>query len=229
MVKVAHVNKRKVESGRWKVHTEFVSVVLSTFNLQLFSSQMVKLPAALERRLTALFQKARERDQFIAEVVTQALESHSPSDIQQPLAIGGTLHLYSDGGSRGNPGQAAVGAVLMDPSKNEVIREYGEAIGVVTNNIAEYQALITGLKMAKDFNPNHLICHLDSELVVKQLNGEYRVKMASFQPLIEEIAELKSHFPHVTFVHIPREQNTRADLLVNKALDELAEGMKGRH
>jgi ribonuclease HI len=175
----------------------------------------------LDRKLTTLFPKARERDQFVAEVVTKALESHTVTEAQQPMNIGGTLHLYTDGGSRGNPGQAAVGAVLIDPLKNEILREYAEAIGIVTNNIAEYQALIVGLKMAKDFCPNHLICHMDSELVVKQLNGEYRVKMPTFQPLIEEINELRTFFPHLTFAHIPRDKNKRADALVNRALDEL--------
>jgi ribonuclease HI len=182
---------------------------------------MIRLPASLEKKLTELFPRARERDQFVTEIVTKAINAHSPNDVDQPVAIGGTLHLYTDGGSRGNPGQAAVGCVLFDPLKNEVLREYGEGIGIQTNNIAEYQALITGLKIAKEFHPNHLVCHLDSELVVKQLNGEYRVKMQSFQPLIEEINELKSEFPHITFVSIPREKNKRADLLVNRALDEI--------
>lgn len=182
---------------------------------------MVRLPAALERKLNEIFPRARDRDQFIADIVEKALDTHIPSDTAAPAAIGGTLHLYSDGGSRGNPGQAAVGCVLIDPLKNEVLREYGECIGVQTNNIAEYQALITGMKLAKEFCPNHLICHLDSELVVKQLNGEYRVKMASFQPLIQEINDLKSTFPQLSFVYIPRIRNARADLLVNRALDEL--------
>jgi ribonuclease HI len=111
--------------------------------------------------------------------------------------------------------------VLIDPLKNEVLREYGECIGIETNNIAEYRALITGLTIAKEFRPNHLICHLDSELVVKQLKGEYRVKMVTFQPLIQQILALKAEFPQVSFVYIPREKNTRADLLVNRALDEM--------
>lgn len=187
---------------------------------------MVRLPASLERKLAVLFPKAKERDQFVAELILKALDSAPTKDVQEPLAVGGTLHLFSDGGSRGNPGQAAVGCVLFDPQKNEILREYGECIGVQTNNIAEYQALITGLKIAKEFCPNHLICHLDSELVVKQLNGEYRVKMATFQPLIEEINELKSAFPHISFVYIPREQNTRADALVNRALDEMKTGVR---
>lgn len=182
---------------------------------------MTRLPASLERKLTELFPRARDRDQFVTDIVKRALETKKPTDGDQPVAIGGTLHLYSDGGSRGNPGQAATGIVLIDPLKNEVLREYGECIGIQTNNIAEYQALITGLKIAKEFCPNHLICHLDSELVVKQLNGEYRVKMPTFQPLIQEINDLKSSFPQISFVYIPREKNLRADLLVNRALDEM--------
>ncbi len=187
---------------------------------------MVKLPASLERKLQVLFPKTRERDQFVAEVVAKAIEYKHTETVSQPLAIGGTLDLYTDGGSRGNPGQAAIGCVLIDPLKNTVLREYGECIGIQTNNIAEYQALITGLKIAKEFCPNHLICHLDSELVVKQLNGEYRVKMATFQPLIEEIMELKTNFPQISFVYIPRIENVRADLLVNRALDDMKTGAR---
>ncbi|MSR67631.1 ribonuclease HI family protein [Candidatus Peribacteria bacterium] len=182
---------------------------------------MVRLPLSLQKKLAAVFPDTHEQAEFVAEAVKKALDTHVPSDTAQPSAIGGTLHLFTDGGSRGNPGQAAVGCVLYDPLKNEVIREYGECIGVETNNIAEYSALITGLKIASEFHPNHLICHLDSELVVKQLNGEYRVKMATFTPLIQEINALKSGFPHVSFVYVPREKNTRADLLVNRALDEM--------
>ncbi len=181
---------------------------------------MIKLPAALEKKLAVLFPKVRERERFVAGLVSKAIDTAIAPEIQQPLNIGGTLHLYSDGGSRGNPGQAAIGCVLFDPLKNTVLREHGETIGIQTNNIAEYKALIAGMQMAREFHPNHLVCHLDSELVVKQLSGEYRVKMVTFQPLIDEITELQSEFPSVQFVHIPRHQNVRADALVNKALDE---------
>ncbi len=181
----------------------------------------MRLPLSLTKRLTQLFPDTAERDAFVVEVLEKALHTHKVTDADQPVAIGGTLHLFTDGGSRGNPGQAAVGCVLFDPLKNTVLREYGECIGVQTNNIAEYQALITGLKIAKEFCPNHLICHLDSELVVKQLNGEYRVKMATFTPLIQEINNLKSSFPHISFVYVQRAKNARADLLVNRALDDM--------
>ncbi|MCA9370537.1 MAG: ribonuclease HI family protein, partial [Candidatus Peregrinibacteria bacterium] len=95
-----------------------------------------------------------------------------------------------------------------------------ERIGVETNNVAEYRALIEGLKLAKRYHPNRLICHLDSELIVKQLNGEYRVKMETLRPLFDEINELAQEFPDIVFMHIPRSDNHRADALVNKALDE---------
>ena len=185
-----------------------------------YTLAMVRLPLSLTRRLTQIFPDAHEREQFVRETLEQALKTHKVTDTNQPLAIGGTLHLFTDGGSRGNPGQAAIGCVLLDPLKNEVLREYGECIGIQTNNIAEYQALITGLKMARQFHPNHLVCHLDSELVVKQITGEYRVKMPTLQPLVDEIHELTMELPDVVFQYIPRSDNWRADALVNKALDE---------
>ncbi len=136
-----------------------------------------------------------------------------------PVAIGGTLHLFTDGGSRGNPGQAAVGCVLIDPHAGKIIEEHAARIGIQTNNVAEYEALIAGLRMAMKYRPNKLVCHLDSELVVKQLKGEYRVKMPTLQPLVDEINELKADLPDVTFKHVPRADNFRADELVNSALD----------
>lgn len=185
---------------------------------------MLRLPAQLERRLAELFPKVREREKFVAEVLEEALVGHAPEEEKETgntRMVGGTLHLFSDGGSRGNPGQSAIAFILEDPVRGEVLKEYKERIGVETNNVAEYRALIEGLKAAQAFQPNRLICHLDSELVVKQLNGEYRVKMATLQSFFDEIQALASELPDVVFTHIPREDNYRADALVNKALDEL--------
>ncbi len=180
---------------------------------------MVRLPAALERRLKELFPRIREREQFVAGLIEDALQEHDINE-DDPEFVGGTLHLFTDGGSRGNPGQAAIGCILEDPIRGEIIREHSECIGIETNNVAEYQALIEGLKIAERYHPNRLICHLDSELVVKQLNGEYRVKMAALQPYVQEIKELAGSFPEIVFMHIPRTDNYRADALVNRALDE---------
>jgi ribonuclease HI len=188
---------------------------------------MIRLPAALEQRLAELFPKVRERERFVADTVTQALDGEPALDADMPASIGGTLHLFSDGGSRGNPGQAAIAAILEDPLTGTVLKEHAETIGTETNNVAEYRALIEGLKMAKTFAPNRLICHLDSELVVKQLNGEYKVKMKNLQRYVDEIQELAGDFPDIVFTHIPREDNFRADALVNKALDDEAKLRKG--
>jgi len=179
---------------------------------------MIKLPASLERKLKELFPRAREREKFVSGVVEKALEDTGiDSEIE---AVGGTLHLFTDGGSRGNPGQAAIGCILEDPHEGKILREHAERIGIETNNVAEYRALIEGLKIARRYHPNSLVCHLDSELIVKQLKGEYRVKMGTLQDFFAEIRDLIQSFPSVEFVYIPRTDNYRADQLVNKALDE---------
>lgn len=193
----------------------------STPVFQYSISYMIRLPDSLERKLTQLFPRAMDRNRFVAEVLTVALQQQ---DLQQERdeqpSVGGTLHLFTDGGSRGNPGQSAIGILIEDPARGEIIREHYERIGIQTNNIAEYTALVEGLKIAKRFHPNRLVCHMDSELIVKQLRGEYKVKMPTLKPFFDEIQELSQHFPSISFVHIPRSDNFRADALVNKALDQ---------
>ena len=182
----------------------------------------MRLPASLERRLAALFPRAADREEFIIETLENALKDESETGTGQPQNIGGTLHLFTDGGSRGNPGQAAVAYILEDPVRGTVLEEKGECIGVETNNVAEYRALIEGLRAALRYQPNRLICHLDSELVVRQLNGEYQVKMMTLKSYYDEIQELIAELPDVVFAYIPREDNYRADALVNTALDARA-------
>lgn len=183
---------------------------------------MLHLPDSLERRLQQMFPKERDRERFVVDVLEEALmnESEHPHEAALPENIGGTLHLFTDGGSRGNPGQAAIGVVLVDPQQGVTLKEHAERIGIETNNVAEYRALVEGLQLALKYQPNRLICHLDSELIVKQLNGEYRVRMATLQPFVDEIRELTLELADVVFKHIPREDNWRADKLVNTALDE---------
>ncbi len=181
---------------------------------------MLRLPSALERRLQELFPRAKDREKFVADLVEEALQSR-PAAEGLPNQIGGTLHLFTDGGSRGNPGHAAIGCILEDPVSGTVLKEHYERIGTETNNVAEYRALIKGLELAREYQPNRLICHLDSELVVKQVRGEYKVKMPTLQPLVDEVQELEKELADVEFVHIPRADNYRADALVNRALDEL--------
>ena len=129
------------------------------------------------------------------------------------------LIIYSDGGARGNPGPAAIGVVLLD-DKGGVVESFGRYIGETTNNQAEYQALIAGLRAAKKHEANSVKCYLDSELIVKQMRGEYRVKDADLKKLYAEAKNFCAVFSKVHFAHISRDRNKSADRLVNQALDK---------
>ncbi len=129
------------------------------------------------------------------------------------------LKLYTDGGARGNPGPSGIGAVILD-EKGNVVAEISEYIGKATNNQAEYKALIAGLIKAKDLGALELEVFLDSELVVKQLNREYRVKDKDLAPLFVQVYNISLGFKKIVFKHIRREKNELADKLVNQALDK---------
>ena len=129
--------------------------------------------------------------------------------------------LFADGGSRGNPGPAASGAVIVAPD-GQVLDEVGRYLGTATNNVAEWTALCIGLERAKERGIRRLAVRLDSELVVKQMRGEYRVKHADLQPLHRRAQTLLRSFEHVDIKHVPRKQNALADRLVNEILDQEA-------
>jgi ribonuclease HI len=125
---------------------------------------------------------------------------------------------FSDGGARGNPGPAGIGAVLYDENKNK-IAEISHYLGETTNNQAEYKALIAALRKAVELGAKEVVSYLDSELVVKQLNREYKVKNAELAPLFLDIHNISLSFKKITFIHVPREKNKEADLLANEAMD----------
>ena len=145
--------------------------------------------------------------------------------------------IYTDGGARDNPGPAAIGVVIADPlmgasielSRTSLgqVKQYSEAIGNTTNNVAEYRAVIFALRKAKALLGNEkaketeLEIRSDSELIVSQLKGEYKIKDEELKPLFVDVWNLKQDFKLVTFKLIPREENKEADRLVNKALDTL--------
>ena len=126
--------------------------------------------------------------------------------------------LNTDGGARGNPGPGAIGVVLKN-SDGDIILELGQYIGRSTNNEAEYKALLTGLKSAKEKNASSLSCYLDSELVVKQMRGEYKVKNSKLKKFFDEAKKLEKSFTKIEYKHVPRSKNKEADTLVNKVLD----------
>ena len=126
--------------------------------------------------------------------------------------------LYTDGGARGNPGPAAYGFVL-EAEDGTVLAAEGQAIGSATNNVAEYSGLIAGLRKAAELHVPEVEVISDSELMVKQMRGEYRVKNAALRALSLEAAELARQFASVHYRHVKRAHNELADQLVNDALD----------
>ena len=127
--------------------------------------------------------------------------------------------LRCDGGSRGNPGPAAYGFVLTDPEGREVVAR-GAFIGTATNNVAEYSGLIAGLGAAAELGASPLQVVMDSELVIRQMTGQYRVKHEGLKPLYRDARSAAARLGQVTYSSVRRDDNGRADGLVNEALDE---------
>ena len=130
------------------------------------------------------------------------------------------LIIYTDGGSRGNPGPAATGIVIKD-TQGKVLAAYGEYLGEQTNNFAEYSAIISALKKAKELGADELTCRADSKLAVEQLNGNWKVKEPSIQKLFVQAYNAMQEFKTVRLQHVRREENTESDAEVNKVLDEI--------
>ncbi|MFC1722242.1 ribonuclease HI family protein [Patescibacteria group bacterium] len=130
-----------------------------------------------------------------------------------------TYKLYTDGGSRGNPGPGAIGIVLINGA-GEVIYEMAKYIGECTNNEAEYLGILFGLKAAQERDVSNLDVFMDSELVIKQLKGDYKVKNARLIKICNEVKSISANFNKISFTHVKRVNNKMADSLVNEALDQ---------
>jgi len=134
------------------------------------------------------------------------------------------LNIYSDGGSRGNPGLAAAGFVVLSEN-GQVVKSSSRFLGLRTNNQAEYEALISALEFVASVGVEEVICHLDSEVVTKHLTGEYNVKNAELRRLWNKVRILRANFNKISFVNVPRTNFfiQKADALVNAALDAAIE------
>ena len=128
-----------------------------------------------------------------------------------------------DGGARGNPGPAAIGVVLRD-GEGRIVEEVGETIGEATNNVAEYKALLRGIELAATQGASEVELIGDSELVVRQVEGRYKVKNAGIKPLHEEVKRALADFDSWSIRHVRRADNAEADRLVNQALDGVLDG-----
>ncbi len=129
-----------------------------------------------------------------------------------------SLTIYTDGGSRGNPGPSASGFVIFN-DKDEIIEEGGEYLGVTTNNQAEYQAVKLAIQSSLKYEPNELFFFIDSLLVVNQMKGVYKIKNRDLWPIHSDIKKLSENFNKVTYTHVRRELNKLADAKVNEVLD----------
>lgn len=147
------------------------------------------------------------------------LGADAPPRAKDTSSVSATPLIYTDGGSRGNPGPSAAGFVLVDEA-GVVVKQGGEFLGITTNNQAEYQGVKNGLTAALDYGWRSAECRVDSMLVVNQLNGIYTIKNRELWPIHDNIKELIAQFEKIKFVHIPRELNQLADGVVNKTLDE---------
>lgn len=139
--------------------------------------------------------------------------------------MGSRLSVYSDGASRGNPGPSAIAFMILSED-GETLQKHSEYVGVKTNNQAEYEALISALQHASKLTDQKLVCYMDSELVIKHLNGEYQVKSPNLKTLWLKVQELKHRFLKVSFQHVPRTNNCirEVDQFANETLDRVNRG-----
>lgn len=159
--------------------------------------------------------KVTDKDHALAEQIDGLVQDRSPSG-DLPTEI----KFYGDGGSRGNPGPAAAGYVLMDMDDN-VLETGGEFMGVTTNNQAEYHCLEMGLERALEAGVQHVHVFMDSQLVIRQLSGQYKVKSPDLLPRFKNVQSLIAQFESVACMHVPRALNKLADAEVNRILDSV--------
>ena len=170
--------------------------------------------AITKKRVDKLFQglkgHVKKDDPDISEE-----EITSPSNIKKEADL---IVVNVDGASRGNPGESGIGVAIFDKDLN-LINEACDYLGVATNNVAEYKALILGIKLSTKYNAKRILFKADSELMVKQIKGEYRVKNAQLKLLFTEAQSLLKKLPNWKIMHVPREENKEADLLANKGVE----------
>ncbi len=145
------------------------------------------------------------------------LRAHTVYTLKERLSVNKVI-ICTDGAARGNPGRAAIGATIKGGEGN-LIASISRRIGITTNNQAEYQAIIAALEKAISLGARHVELYTDSELVVKQINGRYKVKKATLRTHYQKVIQLIGSLDGFMIAHIPREQNREADNLANKALD----------
>jgi ribonuclease HI len=161
------------------------------------------------------------RSELVEVLAAAAGKAAPPTRLTEPHAVRPhhRLRVASDGAARGNPGPAGAGAVLFDP-EGHVLERLGRSLGRQTNNVAEYMALLLGLRRAAELGAEELEVVADSELMIRQLSGRYQVRSPALRRLHEEAMALLKGFRKVKLIHVPRAQNAEADEMSNRAIDE---------
>jgi ribonuclease HI len=174
----------------------------------------------LEKTCAAVPGLTREAAQRLLRAAARQLQQEkSPPPERNTAAPERTVRVYSDGAARGNPGPAGAGAVLTDAA-GKVIARLGRYLGKQTNNVAEYEGLLLGLKHARELGYREVEVRADSQLLIRQLKGEYAVRHAGLRPLHAEALRLLRSFDRYDLRHVPREENSLADEMSNRAIDE---------
>jgi ribonuclease HI len=203
MTQVAALAEQMHHHPRWENEWSVVQIWLITHDA---GSKITDKDHQLAEAIDGLLKKGIPREQWAA---SEKVPNHVAKKVK----------LYSDGGSRGNPGPSASGYVLLDMN-DKILADEGKYIGVTTNNQAEYIALELGLKAALKLGAREVDAYLDSLLVVNQMRGIFKIKNRDLWPVHDAIKTLVAQFERVHFTHVPREHNKLADKAVNRALDE---------
>lgn len=208
-------------SDKGSAAAEILQILARNLSDETLADCLPNLPP--EQVRTALLKAARSHDLSAnGSPPTADIKPHVPDAGRDGWAgkiKGQTLSLYTDGASRGNPGEAGAGMSIVDEQGNELFSA-GEYLGQCTNNEAEYRALLHGLANVRQFGCGRLAVYLDSELIVRQILGEYRVKNANLKSFFAEAMKRLDEFPTYSIAHIRREKNSRADHLANQAIDD---------
>ena len=190
---------------------ELLALIYKSIDIETLKEQD---KAVTKKRVDKLFQDlkghVKKDDPDISEE-----EITGASDIKKDADL---IVVNVDGASKGNPGESGIGVAIFDKDLN-LINEACDYLGVATNNVAEYKALILGIKLSTKYNAKRVLFKADSELMVKQIKGEYRVKNAQLKLLFTEAQGLLKKLPNWKIMHVPREENKEADLLANKGVE----------
>ena len=190
---------------------ELLALIYKSIDIETLKEQDT---AVTKKRVDKLFQDlkghVKKDDPDISEE-----EITGASDIKKDADL---IVVNVDGASKGNPGESGIGVAIFDKDLN-LINEACDYLGVATNNVAEYKALILGIKLSTKYNAKRVLFKADSELMVKQIKGEYRVKNAQLKLLFTEAQGLLKKLPNWKIMHVPREENKEADLLANKGVE----------